>query len=73
MGLIPTRYPGSAANESEQVRLARRTEWQEIGDEIYSGLGQRVLATDTAEYALMDVRQIDLETGVEAASEVSGG
>jgi type VI secretion system protein ImpE len=55
-GFIPTRYPGSQA-ASDDLALARRTEWQERDDWIL-GLGQRMLATDAAEYALMDIRKI---------------
>lgn len=42
--------------------LARRTEWSEDG----AGLGQRMFATDAADYALMDVRTI--EFGAEAGN-----
>jgi type VI secretion system protein ImpE len=62
VGLIPTRYPGTAERDDPLLRLARRTEWTEAGDGAYLGLGQRVLATDAGEYALMDTRLIALDT-----------
>ncbi len=65
VGLIPTRYPGSEASEDNHIRLARRTEWLEPEPGVYRGLGQRMLATDAAEFPLMDVRLITLDTGVE--------
>ncbi len=65
VGLIPTRYPGSEASEDNHIRLARRTEWSEPEPGIYVGLGQRMLATDAAEFPLMDVRTITLDTGGE--------
>jgi type VI secretion system protein ImpE len=40
------------------VRLSRRTEWVEAPAGVFSGLGQRVLATDVGEFPLMDVREI---------------
>ena len=58
VGLIPTRYNGTAASGDDALRLARRTEWNEAGH----GLGQRMLATDSADFALMDVRAIELDT-----------
>ena len=58
-GFIPTRNPGSAAAEDPALALSRKTEWRAQGD-WYLGLGQRVLATDTAEIALMDARRLDL-------------
>jgi type VI secretion system protein ImpE len=59
-GFIPTRYPSSEASEHDAVRLARRTEWIEKPAQTYFGLGQRMFATDVREYALLDVRRIDL-------------
>lgn len=59
-GLIPSRYPGSESSESHPIRLARRTEWQELAEGVNRGLGQRLLATNVDDYALMDVRQIML-------------
>lgn len=68
MGLIPTRYSGSERIADAQVLLARRTEWTALGEtgnampepgaEQYAGLGQRVLASDVADYGLLDVREI---------------
>ncbi len=59
-GLIPTRYPQSEASDDDAVRLARKTEWIEKPAETYLGLGQRMLATDKQEYALLSVRRIEL-------------
>ena len=61
VGLIPTRYSGTVANGNEALLLARRTEWVEEGASSGHGLGQRMLATDTGEYALMDVRVIEFD------------
>ncbi len=60
VGLIPTRYPGSEADASTEIRMGRRTEWQQRGDDLFVGLGQRMLATDVAEHPLMEIRQISL-------------
>jgi type VI secretion system protein ImpE len=61
VALIPTRYPGSEVSGDGGVRLARKTEWVEPAEGAYHGLGQRMLATDSGEYSLMDVRSIRLE------------
>jgi type VI secretion system protein ImpE len=60
VGVIPTRYPGSESAEDPLVRLARKTVWNEQAPEVFVGLGQRVLTTDTGEHPLMDVRSIVL-------------
>ena len=59
--LIPTRYPGSESTEDEAVRLARKTQWLEKPGELSVGLGQRMFATDAAEYSLLQIRQIELD------------
>ncbi|VAX02096.1 Protein of avirulence locus ImpE [hydrothermal vent metagenome] len=65
VGLIPSRYPGSEACEDDAIRLARKTEWQQYGEGLYFGFGQRVLSTDEDEYSLMDIRSISLDTVME--------
>jgi type VI secretion system protein ImpE len=62
VGLVPTRYPGSHASDNPQVRLARLTEWIDRGSDLFVGMGQRMLATDAGEYAIMDLRAIRFET-----------
>lgn len=57
VGFIPTRYPDSAAAHDPAVTLARRTEWRELGSWSLP-VGQRVLVTDAAEMALMDIRSL---------------
>lgn len=61
VAFVPTRYPGSEAHADPKVRLARRTEWQELPSGGYVGFGQRLLATDSGEHALMEVRDVNLE------------
>ena len=63
VGFIPTRYPGSETHTDSNVRLARRTEWQDLGHETYIGLGQRMLTTDVDDYPLMEVREISFADG----------
>ena len=52
--------------EDAQLRLARKTIWREESPDLFSGLGQRVIATDSGEHPLMDVRTIEL--GVSAGA-----
>ena len=60
-GLIPTRYPNSQASDDSAILLARKTEWIEQPGDLYLGLGQRMLTTDTDDFSLLQVRQIDLD------------
>jgi type VI secretion system protein ImpE len=63
VGLIPTRYEGSTDSGLDAVKLARRTEWQDG-----RGLGQRMFASDSADYPLMDVRTIEFNVPPEEAA-----
>jgi type VI secretion system protein ImpE len=58
--LIPARYPGSEADRDGQIRLGRKTEWDEVAPETFHGRGQRMFATTGGEYALLSVRRIEL-------------
>jgi type VI secretion system protein ImpE len=60
VGLIPTRYPATDLAAGDSLALARRTEWVEASAGQYVGRGQRLLATDADEFALMDLRSIVL-------------
>lgn len=61
VALLPTRYPGSEQADDMAVRLARKTLWQEAGEDVHHGLGQRLLATDVDETPLMDIRSLLLD------------
>ncbi len=58
--LLPARYPGSESDSDGLIRLGRKTEWDEVASETFRGRGQRMLATDGNEYALLSVRRIEL-------------
>ena len=66
VGVIPTRYPGSENADEAALSLARKTVWREDAPEVYSGIGQRILATDSGEHPIMDVRSILLGDGANA-------
>lgn len=58
-GFIPSRYP-LLADDGDGIKLARKTEWQDLGHGHFAGQGQRLWATDQGEHALLDVRQLRL-------------
>lgn len=71
-GLIPTRYPGSEHSDNNRIRLARLTEWQEMAEGVYHGLGQRILTTDNGDTPLMDARQIQWNHPEEQQQDAEG-
>jgi type VI secretion system protein ImpE len=64
VALFPTRYPQSEASEDSAIRLARKTDWVDKGDDLFLGLGQRLLATDAGEFPLMDTRKIEMDNEI---------
>jgi type VI secretion system protein ImpE len=67
VGVIPTRYAGSEGSDDSQVAMGRKTVWHEAMPEVFVGLGQRVLATDSGEHPLMEIRAIVID-GAEKAT-----
>ena len=68
VGLIPARYPGTVATGEAALLLGRRTEWRAAGAQVgalETGLGQRMLASDSADHALMDVRVIAFDSAAD--------
>jgi type VI secretion system protein ImpE len=60
VALFPARYPGSESANDDALKLSRRTEWKDAGSDTYLGLGQKMLATDAAEFSLLDIRSIEV-------------
>ncbi|TVQ62664.1 MAG: virulence protein SciE type [Phycisphaerales bacterium] len=58
--LVPVRYAGTEAASDDRLRLSRATAWEEAGGSV-RGLGQRELATDAGEFAMLSVRRIEFD------------
>lgn len=59
--LIPTRYVGTTVTGDAAAKLARATTWTDAGGDTYVGGGQRLLTTDQADYAILDIRSLSME------------
>jgi type VI secretion system protein ImpE len=73
IALIPTRYPGSQSSEDGTIALARKTSWELIAEDTYKGLGQRIIATDSGETPILEIRTVSLTPDGDAAPEGPGG
>jgi type VI secretion system protein ImpE len=58
VALLPVRYPGAVGDAA--LQMSRKTEWQAMPHDQFSGQGQRVLATDVAEFGLLELQRITL-------------
>jgi type VI secretion system protein ImpE len=59
--LVPVRYPGSEAGSDDDIRFARKTVWEGSDEAGWTGLGQRVWATDSFETGVLDVRRLEFD------------
>jgi type VI secretion system protein ImpE len=62
VAFLPARYPGSEAAQDDDIRLSRKTEWRDLGADTHVGVGQRMLATDVGETAILEARVIELKS-----------
>jgi type VI secretion system protein ImpE len=60
VGFIPARYAGSEDYDDGGVKLGRKTEWVEQGPDFTVPVGQRLFATNEAEYPMLEVRALTL-------------
>ncbi|WP_369597798.1 type VI secretion system accessory protein TagJ [Bordetella genomosp. 1] len=61
--LVPARYPARAGGEplEDALQLGRITQWEPLGEDLYAGVGQKMWMTDEGEYALLDLRAMELD------------
>lgn len=71
VALIPVRYPGSESSAEPKIQLGRLTEWEQHGEETYTGRGQRVLVTDQDEISLLELRNITFKIPVEVSDKLT--
>ena len=67
VALIPTRYAGTTALGSHSDKLARTTEWRDLGEDTFAGIGQRILTTNEDDFPLMDIRLIEMDVEIAEA------
>ncbi len=72
VALIPTRYAGTTETGNAAAMLARATEWRDLGAETFVGIGQRLLATDQGDTAIMDLRSLKMDANPDFAPQDAG-
>ena len=66
VGFIPVRYAGTEESPDGDMLLSRKTDWKTVADDFQFGVGQREISTDAADYALLDVRSVEFNSGSES-------
>lgn len=63
-GLAPARYPPlpgeRMADQPDAVKLGRMTDWRALHGETYAGVGQKMWLSDADDFALLDVRSLEM-------------
>ena len=57
----PARYavlPDAASEWTDVLLQCSQTDWTEVADELFTGLGQKMLYTDSNDFSLLDIRTI---------------
>ena len=60
--LLPVLYSGSFRHPDEQVRLGRATEWDDVGENLVRGRGQRMFLVGDGEKPILQCREIEFDT-----------
>jgi protein involved in temperature-dependent protein secretion len=55
---IPVLYAGSASHPDDQIKLGRATDWQDAGEGLTRGVGQRILFLDDNERPVLQLGEI---------------
>ena len=63
IGFVPARYPGAEQSGDTDVALGRKTDWVDVAPGLQVAEGQRMFATDAADYPLLDVRVVTFDAG----------
>ena len=59
-GHVFVRYPGTDKVEDYPLKLSRLTQWKEVHENQFHGLGQRMLTTEQKDYPLLEIRSLEL-------------
>lgn len=68
---IPALYAGTNKSQTDEVRLGRTTDWEELPEGIYRGTGLRVFLIDGEDKQIFQVRQVEFNTEEETDEEGS--
>ena len=63
-GLVPARYPPMPGERMvdlpDPVKLGRMSDWRLLHGDTYAGVGQKMWLTDADEFALLDIRSLEM-------------
>jgi type VI secretion system protein ImpE len=66
---IPTLYIGTSESQDDQVRLGHKTDWEELPEEIFRGMGLRLFYINGEDKPIFQLRQVEFHHEEETAAE----
>ena len=60
-GFVPVRYIGTEGTQDAEMLQSRKTEWKEVAEGVFEGLGQKVLMSADDDFPILDIREARLE------------
>ena len=58
---IPALYADSWKSDDDQIRLGRKTDWRDAGEELFIGEGLKLFWMDGAEKSILDIQTIEFD------------
>ncbi len=68
---IPALYAGTTQSENDQARLGRATDWNELPEEIFTGIGLRLFFINGEDKPMLQVRNIEFTVEQEEETDSS--
>jgi type VI secretion system protein ImpE len=56
---FPVLYCGSFRHQDDQVKLGRMTDWEDAGEGLQRGMGQRLFFVDDREKSILEIREVE--------------
>lgn len=56
---VPTLYPGTSDSDNNQLRLGRMTDWKEVAEDLYNGVGLRLFLVDGQDRTLFEAKSVE--------------
>ena len=63
---LPVLYSGSFRHQDDLVKLGRMTDWEDAGEGLRRGVGQRMFFVDDGEKSILEIREVEFNVNGES-------
>jgi type VI secretion system protein ImpE len=68
---VPSLYAGSSSAGNDQVKLGRMTDWQQLSEDLYSAVGQRLFLVDGVDKSLFEAKTVEFAAAAEPQAQTA--